>query len=118
MVEPHRSGDSVRGEAALRRAALRRRGGAVLQVAGDGVEGAAQIGADRGHHGDRGYRDQRGDQTVFDRGGAGIVAQQAQKRMEDTHRISPGPGWTRSSNRSSVKGDLSAAPFAAGIAEK
>jgi len=53
-----------------------------LEVGGDSVEGAAQVGADRAHDGNGCYRDQSGDETVFDCGHAVLVLQQTNEECE------------------------------------
>src|SRR6185312_13328413 len=75
-------------------------GASGLQVAGDRVERAAEVGADGAHHDNRGDRDQRGDQPVFDGGHAALVPQQGGDWMtgrdkmllyplQGTHRFLP-----------------------------
>jgi len=46
-----------------------------LELAGDAVEGAAEVRADGAHHGHRGDGDQRSDQAIFDRGCSVLVTQ-------------------------------------------
>src|ERR1700682_3842190 len=71
------------------RAAPRWRRGAVsLQITGDGAERGGQVGADGAEHGDGGNRDQGGNQTIFDGGGAATVAQQT---VTEAHLHAPGP---------------------------
>ena len=45
----------------------------LLDLAGDGAEGRAEVGADESEGGDGRDRDQRGDQRVFDGGNPGLV---------------------------------------------
>jgi hypothetical protein len=46
-----------------------------LELGGDRVERAAEVGADGAHHGHGGDGDQRGDQSVLDRSGSVLVFQ-------------------------------------------
>src|SRR5204862_5841060 len=57
-----------------------------LQAAGDRAEDALQIGADGGHRRDRRNRNKGGDQAVFDRGGAALVAEDRQGVSDNAHR--------------------------------
>src|SRR6478735_7490126 len=57
------------------------------QVTRDLVKGRRQLRAEARHRGDRGNRDQSGNQAVFDGGGASFVTKQV---LEKLHGQSPG----------------------------
>ena len=53
----------------------------LLDLAGDGAEGRAEIGADESEGGDCRDRDQSGDQGIFDSGNPGLVPDEIVKQL-------------------------------------
>src|SRR5262249_42752745 len=70
-----------------------RAGHCELELCGDRVERARQVGADGAHHGDGRDGDQRRDQAILDRGGTVLVPQQLTEKCEHSRLLLRAAGY-------------------------